>query len=302
MGIGFGVFSRLGFLIGGDPFPVMCKRESFAPRSALEKANRTKFRGTVRSQPDRFKLELFYRLGVSCMEHAKKRVSKTVHAYSTCNSGGVSFFEVDAARHSSPSSIPVSSSLKPQNLARSLIPASSQAFLRHAPQFHLPLRFTQPHSTMAIIPWIKGLEATVEVDGQTAQEYDPPEREPIPGTMEFHELDQERGDGDRFVVKYIEVKPGAPFKFRIKKSAEFEPHYHGTHKIGFQVMVDGQFKPTLSAEGSIPGEAHHRCPCVHRIDSIRAGSDKNGWVRRRFRFSTLNIGRFVVFARRALGA
>jgi hypothetical protein len=141
---------------------------------------------------------------------------------------------------------------------------------------------------MAIIPWLKGLEVTVKVDGETANEFDPPEPERAPEHIKFHKLDQHRENSDPFIVKYIEVKPGAPFAFHLSLLPEFE--FHGAYEIGFLAEVDGQLVRGVSCVKSSPNMTIRRTSHLEK-SGVREGSDMEGWVKRPFRFSTLNIGK-----------
>jgi hypothetical protein len=91
---------------------------------------------------------------------------------------------------------------------------------------------------MAVLPDIEGLEVTIEVDGETAKEYDPcddGDGDP-PADLKFHIPDGQReADGKPYLVKYIEAKPGAPFHFHIKRLPNF---HHHSHHIAFCCRVD----------------------------------------------------------------
>lgn len=143
---------------------------------------------------------------------------------------------------------------------------------------------------MAVIPGLKGLEVGINVDGQRAREYDPPEPERAPADLEFDMRARSPSDGVPYMVKYIDVKPGANFAFHLNRSTEFE--YHGGYQIGFKVGVDGQEKPSVVTEARSGDHhmKHKRKAMTLTESSVREGSDAGGWVRRQFQFSSLNIG------------
>lgn len=88
---------------------------------------------------------------------------------------------------------------------------------------------------MAIIDGVPGLEATIQIEGVTAREYDAPDDElpSRPPDQAYFEVDLSRSrasaetrrrEGENYrphVVKYIEAKPGASFSFVFKRSARF---------------------------------------------------------------------------------
>lgn len=143
---------------------------------------------------------------------------------------------------------------------------------------------------MAVIPGLDGLEVTINVDGQTATKYEPPEPERAPANMKFDMRGRSPSDAVPYMVKYIDVKPGAPFAFHLNRSTEFE--YHGGYQIGFRVGVDGQEKRTIASETSSRDHdmEHKQKAMTLTVSSVREGSDAGGWVRRQFQFSSLNIG------------
>ncbi|KAK3938443.1 hypothetical protein QBC46DRAFT_410158 [Diplogelasinospora grovesii] len=82
---------------------------------------------------------------------------------------------------------------------------------------------------MAILDEVPGIEVGIEVDGQTAQEYD----QPIDDVKYLGEA-----GGFPRVTKYIEAKSGAPFAFLVKKVPGL--FYQPSHQIGVEVSVDGR--------------------------------------------------------------
>lgn len=105
---------------------------------------------------------------------------------------------------------------------------------------------------MAIIDGIPGLEATIEIDGVVAREFDPPDDESRPAAPaeDYFMLstyrnraspETRRKHGVNYrphVIKYIEAKPEATFNFCLKRSAEFE-RAEGASGISWSVKVDG---------------------------------------------------------------
>jgi len=146
---------------------------------------------------------------------------------------------------------------------------------------------------MAIIPWLKGLEVTVKVDGQTAAEYDPPEPERAPEKMQFHKRGQSLSDGVPYVVKYIQAKPDAPFSFHARRSTDFQ--YYGGHQIGITAEVDGREIPGLQIETHAASKLHQNNNTNLKSTGVLEGSSAGGWVKRPFRFSNLNIGKLALW-------
>ncbi|KAK1829521.1 hypothetical protein QBC39DRAFT_356318 [Podospora conica] len=140
---------------------------------------------------------------------------------------------------------------------------------------------------MAIIPWLKGLVATIKVDDRTATEFNSPEAERAPQDMKFHRWGQPLGSGDPYVVKYIEVKPGARFSFHTNRSTEFE--YHGGFQIGMIVEVDGKIMEEIQTENHRTSKTHQTMARQLSSNGVLEGSHARGWQRRPFRFSNLDI-------------
>ncbi|KAJ1553047.1 hypothetical protein HK405_009121, partial [Cladochytrium tenue] len=100
---------------------------------------------------------------------------------------------------------------------------------------------------MAVIDVVPGLQVTIEVDGATATEYDDPKRD----KWQIPHLDVAENDDDTppaYVVKYIESKPGASFRFRINKTPLLQ--LYGAHHMAFKVHAD-TISMALSHDGDL---------------------------------------------------
>ncbi|KAH6853190.1 hypothetical protein B0I37DRAFT_358732 [Chaetomium sp. MPI-CAGE-AT-0009] len=135
---------------------------------------------------------------------------------------------------------------------------------------------------MAIISSIPGLEVWVNVDGKPAAEYDDPNNE-VQG-MDHDHFDVPPGHDSQppCVIKYIEVKHGAPFSF----------HYLGKSSVTksgqavrSKYWIDGA---KVIADYETQHDAVRRAP----VTTIRAGYSGNrtdGYQRYSFIFSPLEI-------------
>ncbi|KAM7194648.1 hypothetical protein V8F20_007840 [Naviculisporaceae sp. PSN 640] len=94
---------------------------------------------------------------------------------------------------------------------------------------------------MAVLDEIPGIKVTVEVDGETAIEYDNPASGRLSLTHDdFHLADPKRPLP--YIVKYIEAIPGAPFQFRIERTRNFK---FKASRVSFKAVVDGQSDHSL---------------------------------------------------------
>lgn len=147
---------------------------------------------------------------------------------------------------------------------------------------------------MAVIPGIKGVEVTINVGGQTAREYAPPELERAPVDLEFDMRGRSPSDDVPYWVCYILAEPGAAFDFHARKTAAFQ--YLGGHQIGMMFDVDGRRVPGIKVETHHADTRHQRHSTTFKQDGFLEGNDVVGWVKRPFRFSDLNIGELPVLA------
>ncbi|KAK5656945.1 hypothetical protein OQA88_3467 [Cercophora sp. LCS_1] len=146
---------------------------------------------------------------------------------------------------------------------------------------------------MAVIKGIAGLEASIEINGERATEYDAPEDETTPTDLtRDHFFLPEQGparwdeEGLPVVVKYIAAQPGALFRIRIRKTAEFQQH---AHHISFSINLDG------SINTSARHEVGHYLPekATGDWDDYRerwSANDKDGnWQSLYLRFGALDV-------------
>ncbi|KAK3356270.1 hypothetical protein B0H65DRAFT_454518 [Neurospora tetraspora] len=137
---------------------------------------------------------------------------------------------------------------------------------------------------MAILTGYPGLEVTVEVDGQRAQEYDAPADEVEARAKEtnFYSIPQVpiQGSGSPYTIKYIESKPGKPFAFEIDSTNFFIPSPDAKkHMVEYQCFLDG----TPTGYYRLVGGTKKR------MRSYKSGNNNSGWKRHEFQFSTLEI-------------
>jgi hypothetical protein len=140
---------------------------------------------------------------------------------------------------------------------------------------------------MAVIPSIPGLEATIVVNGVTAVEYQNPDAEES-HTMAREEFDLPVPYDDQalpYVVKYIETKPGSPFKFHVNKKVWFRQR---NHHIAYRVSLDGH---NLGLRHQ-PAESRR---CKKRewdaaTNGYFTGNPTAGYETHFFQFAALDIG------------
>ncbi|KAL0475821.1 hypothetical protein QR685DRAFT_60865 [Neurospora intermedia] len=137
---------------------------------------------------------------------------------------------------------------------------------------------------MAILTGYPGLEITVEVDGQRAQEYDAPadEVEARAEEIDFHTITHVpiQESGSPYSIKYIESIPGKPFAFKLDSTNFSIPSHDGKkHQTEYKCFLDGI--PTGYC--SLPGGSKKT------RDSYTSGNNESGWKRHKFQFSTLKL-------------
>jgi hypothetical protein len=148
---------------------------------------------------------------------------------------------------------------------------------------------------MAVIESLPGIEVTIGVDGEAAKEYDVPlahddEDNTRPGmTRDEFDLPADHDDALPHVIKYIEVKPGAPFEFRVKKEHNFQRR---GHHIGFQAFADGRFMG-FRHEG---GKSANNPMGVWDVamDRMLSGNPRVGYKTHQYMFTPLGIGMYAI--------
>ncbi|KAH7627283.1 hypothetical protein B0T09DRAFT_323410 [Sordaria sp. MPI-SDFR-AT-0083] len=163
---------------------------------------------------------------------------------------------------------------------------------------------------MAILTCLPGLEVTIEVDGQRAQEYDadPNEVESRAEEIDFHSIQQQthhnhlRRRRRRFrfgaasapapapapyVLKYIEAKPGKPFGFI------FDMRNCPNLEDVFSSIRAGTEGPSIYyscvLDGFSTGKKHVYSGTRDTRYSCTTGSDAAGWKKNKFRFRSLDV-------------
>ncbi|KAK5656936.1 hypothetical protein OQA88_3458 [Cercophora sp. LCS_1] len=121
---------------------------------------------------------------------------------------------------------------------------------------------------MAIIPCIDGLEATVQVNGTTAMEYDSPNKAP-PDNLTF-DISQ-RNNKAPYVVKYIEAKVDEPFGMVVLLTEQLN---RDNHHVAFGFSIDGKSMELLHCINP-PSGAPHELPWGFNCASF-AGVDGAG--------------------------
>ncbi|KAK1776856.1 hypothetical protein QBC45DRAFT_206251 [Copromyces sp. CBS 386.78] len=135
---------------------------------------------------------------------------------------------------------------------------------------------------MAVLTCYPGLEVTVEVDGQRAQEYDAPADEIEAGAKElnFHSIPDLRIEGCPYIIKYIESKPGKPFAFQLDSTNFAIPSSDNKkHLVQYRCVLDG----ISTGYNQLVGGAKSS------KNSFTSGSNESGWKCHKFQFSTLEI-------------
>ncbi|KAJ4414647.1 hypothetical protein N0V85_003059 [Neurospora sp. IMI 360204] len=135
---------------------------------------------------------------------------------------------------------------------------------------------------MAILTCYPGLEITVEVDGQRAQEYDAPADEVAARATEisFHSIPQLRQHGCPYTIKYIESKPGKPFAFELDSSNFLIPSPDSQkHQIVYKCILDGISTCYYRLRGGTKW----------RRSSYHSGNENSGWTLHMFQFANLEI-------------
>jgi hypothetical protein len=146
---------------------------------------------------------------------------------------------------------------------------------------------------MAICKDVAGIEVVVEVDGEVAEEWDPPnnydgieivEQPPRP-------LDTDKNKPHGYVVKYIEAKPGAPFKFLVNKTSRFRRY---GHHMAYAVQVDGEY---LELDHEHDQEAKKGKVSTDPWQGVTKGyvtgrfDDPDGMDMHLFKFSDISLGK-----------
>ncbi|KAB5582311.1 hypothetical protein GE09DRAFT_1210966 [Coniochaeta sp. 2T2.1] len=93
---------------------------------------------------------------------------------------------------------------------------------------------------MAVIDAVPGIKVVVVVDGQVAEEWDPPNNFDGVEIIEWppQTLDDDNDKPHGYCVKYIEAVPGAHFKFVVDKERKFKRY---RHHMAYNVQIDGSF-------------------------------------------------------------
>jgi len=149
---------------------------------------------------------------------------------------------------------------------------------------------------MAIAKDVRGLEVTIEVNGQKAKEYDDPydaEREPpdldlqVLGTGQVLTDQATMEMRDRpYVVKYIEAKAGMPFGIRVTREAHF---MHRSHHIAYQISLDNRQYKLNHDTTTKSKKKNHQWASVS--DYSGAGDAITGYVAEKWKFATLDLGK-----------
>ncbi|OTB08527.1 hypothetical protein M426DRAFT_317152 [Hypoxylon sp. CI-4A] len=123
---------------------------------------------------------------------------------------------------------------------------------------------------MAVLDHVPGIEVTVQVNGRTATEYDPPD---IPDDEE-----------EAIATKYIECIDGANFSIDTRVTWDYDWGYRN-HMLKFRYYVDGAYtrgkvidtsKIRNGVASSLSDGRRSYCPRTHQ------------WVHQRYQFSAIN--------------
>ncbi|KAK0669074.1 hypothetical protein QBC41DRAFT_112508 [Cercophora samala] len=140
---------------------------------------------------------------------------------------------------------------------------------------------------MAILPSIPGLTVTVEVADRPAKEYDDPDADSMQIEMQREEFDHHGTPDIPYIIKYIEAKPGAFYRYRV--TLQFGRFPYVSDHVGFRVVNDGR----------CTGIAH--ITDMHRVEKLglfllertvecTVGRSRGGnYINRLFCFSALDV-------------
>jgi hypothetical protein len=117
---------------------------------------------------------------------------------------------------------------------------------------------------MAILHLLPGVQASIEIDGQPAQEYDDEDEKILP----------------KATTKYIEAKSGAEFAVCYQLENDFER----SHDISVRVSLDGKYADSACHELKHIGRDFKR-----RISSARERVGDQ-YFESKFRFASLSTG------------
>lgn len=146
---------------------------------------------------------------------------------------------------------------------------------------------------MAVISSIPGLEVTIKVNGVTAKEYDIPDGgDCTPMARKDFDLPKAYDRDLPCIVKYIEAKPGEPYRFDVTKQAGFR---RGSHHIAFQISQDGcqlKLRHEPVDRRSLQKQAWYAGP-----NSIWSGNETAGYKLHKFQFAAFDISEYIPVAR-----
>jgi hypothetical protein len=146
---------------------------------------------------------------------------------------------------------------------------------------------------MAVIQSLPGVEVTIGVDGEAAKEYDIPPPNDSEGntrpsmTRDEFDLPADYDEALPHVVKYIELKQGARFQFRVKKESNFQRR---GHHIAFRGYADGRAMGFMHE-----GDKSAKTPMATwdlAMDGMWSGNPRVGYKIHRYLFTPLGIGMY----------
>lgn len=144
---------------------------------------------------------------------------------------------------------------------------------------------------MAVINALPGLEVTIQVDGQIAQEYDPPSDNECAESRPRMAADRPALDdayGHGHCVKYIEAIPGALFQFVVEKSSEFDQN---CHYIRLKISIDGHHTGWLREVDYLRGDSTRGKAWKLTNGTTWSGNPVEGYTTFNYQFADLAIGK-----------
>ncbi|KAK4173304.1 hypothetical protein QBC36DRAFT_303764 [Triangularia setosa] len=142
---------------------------------------------------------------------------------------------------------------------------------------------------MAILPSIPGLTVTVEVDEKPTKEYDDPEANSMQAEMQPEDFDLPPNHPPNdipYVVKYIEAKPGAFYRYKVTLLPRFSKK---AHHLAFSVINDGwRVSPThITSKNRV--ERHGLAVLERTVNCTIRKTRGGNFINRYFCFAALNV-------------
>ncbi|KAK0732458.1 hypothetical protein B0T21DRAFT_196227 [Apiosordaria backusii] len=142
---------------------------------------------------------------------------------------------------------------------------------------------------MAILPSVPGLTVTIEVTEKPTKEYDDPEAHSLQVEMQPEDFDLPPNlppNDIPYVVKYIEAKPGAFYRFKVTLLPRFSQK---AHHVAYTVSNDGSRALPSHITKRYRVERHGLSVLEHTAASTVRKTRGGNFIRRYFCFAALNV-------------